>query len=149
VVDADVPACGLTRLLGRDPVRSWPSTSQGRDFVTTGLVRSSRTGIAFATMTPLRNRQLWPPFLLDRLGELIASTGELFDLVLIDAGPVSQLAGELTACAALTPCAMVVSGGEASEEPLIQSAQRRLAELGAERILAARNFSARPLQNAG
>ncbi len=149
VVDADVPACGLTRLLGKDPVRSWPAVGKGRDFVTTGLIRSSRTGIAFATLTPIRNRQLWPPFLLDRLGELLASAGTLFDLILVDAGPVSQLAGELTACAALTPCAMVVSGGDTSEEPLIQSAHRRLGELGAERILAARNFSARPLQNVG
>lgn len=149
VVDADVPACGLTRLLGKSPVRSWPSTSQGRDFVTTGLIRSSRSGIAFASLAPIRNRQLWPPFLLDRLGDLLASVGGLFDLVLVDAGPVSQLAGELSACAALTTCAMVVSGGEAGEEPLIQAAQRRLGELGAERILAARNFSARPLQNAG
>ncbi len=146
VVDADLQAAGLTRMLGRDPARSWPAVTRGKDFVTTGLVRSSRTGIAFATTGKVRNRQLWPPFVLDRLGELLESAGDLFDLVLIDAGPVNQVVAEMSACKKLTPCAMVVSTGSASEEPMIQSAHQRLGQLGAQRILSARNFSSTPLQ---
>ncbi len=146
VVDADVQSAGLTRMLGKNPARSWPAVTRGKDFVQNGTIRSSKTGIAFATTGTIRNRQLWPPFILDRLGDLLESTGKLYDLVLIDAGPVNQIVAELTNCALLSSCAMVVSSGNASEEPMVQSAHRRLAELGAQRILAARNFSAQPLQ---
>jgi len=146
IVDADVQNSGLTRMLGNNPARTWPAVTGAGDFLQNGTIRSSKTGIAFATTGTIRDRKFCPPFILDRLGDLLDSTGKLFDLVLIDAGPVNQIVAELTSCRSLTPCAMVVSGGNASEEPMIQSAHRRLAELGAQRILAARNFSAQPLQ---
>lgn len=148
VVDADLQAAGLSRMLGKNPATLWPSSAPGDGFLRNCLIRSSRSGIAFATTSPLVNRQLWPPFVLNRLGELLDSVEGLFDLVLIDAGPVHQVVAELTSMERLSPCALVVSGGQASQEPLIQSACQRLGELGAQRILAARNFSARPMENA-
>lgn len=147
VVDADLQAAGLSRILGRNPARLWPAAGRGADFVRYGLVRSSRSGIAFATTGALKNRQLWPPFVLNRLGELLDSIEGLFDLVLVDAGPVHQVVAELTSMDRLSPCTLLVSGGSASEEPLVQSACQRLGELGVQRILAARNFSASPLRN--
>lgn len=146
IVDADATSGGATRLFGRSPVRTWLPVASREDFLRNCVVRTSRSGIALAGLTPVRSRQLWPPFLLDRLGELLDAAVDLFDLVLIDAGPVHQVVAELSSSARLSPCAMAVSAGETAEEPLLQTCRQQLSELGIDRILSARNFSARPLQ---
>ena len=82
-------------------------------------------------------RVTWPRFIFDNLGEMMTKAESYFDLVLIDAGPVSQLLDELSSPEQLLDTMVLVDSNAKLKE--IEVYQNRLQTFGVNNIVLAEN----------
>ena len=82
-------------------------------------------------------RVTWPRFIFDNLGEMLNKAESYFDLVLIDAGPVSQLLDELSSPEQLLDTMVLVDSNAKLKE--IEVYQNRLQTFGINNIVLAEN----------
>ena len=82
-------------------------------------------------------RVTWPRFIFDNLGEMMDKAESYFDLVLIDAGPVSQLLDELSSPEQLLDTIVLVDSNAKLKE--IEVYQNRLQTFGINNIVLAEN----------
>ena len=83
------------------------------------------------------NRVTWPRFIFDNLGEMLANVESHFDLVLIDAGPASQLLDELSNPGQLLDAMVLVDSNAKLKE--IEVYQNRLQTFGIDHLVLAEN----------
>jgi Mrp family chromosome partitioning ATPase len=141
LVDADIHKAGITHSLELIENRSWVTLVRGASVTDTGILKTRESKISFATISPLRLRTIWPPYVLDHLANLLSTLTDVFDRILIDVGPVNQLTAEMSGNQSLATAALVVAEVGNADEETTGRIRRNLAGVGIDQVLFAQNFA--------
>lgn len=137
LVDADVASPSLSQRVGLSANMSWLNGVNKDLPVAELIVRSKTSNLCMMPLSSTVTRVTWPRFIFDNLGELVSPGLQHFDLVLIDAGPVSQLLDELSSPANLLDAVVLVDSTAKPKE--VQVYQNRLTTFGVDNLVLAEN----------
>ena len=96
LIDADVASPELSEVAGLSARMSWLNGIGTELPIGESVIRSKKNNLCLMPLVSNVQRVTWPRFIFDNLGEMMSKAESYFDLVLIDAGPVSQLLDELS-----------------------------------------------------
>ena len=137
LIDADVASPELSEIAGLSARMSWLN-GIGSDLpIGESVIRSKKTNLCLMPLVSNVQRVTWPRFIFDNLGEMMDKAESYFDLVLIDAGPVSQLLDELSSPEQLLDTMVLVDSNAKLKE--IEVYQNRLQTFGVNNIVLAEN----------
>ena len=137
LIDADVASPELSEVAGLSARMSWLN-GIGSDLpIGESVIRSKKSNLCLMPLVSNVQRVTWPRFIFDNLGEMMKKAESYFDLVLIDAGPVSQLLDELSSPEQLLDTIVLVDSNAKLKE--IEVYQNRLQTFGINNIVLAEN----------
>ena len=137
LIDADVASPELSEVAGLSARMSWLN-GIGSDLpIGESVIRSKKSNLCLMPLVSNVQRVTWPRFIFDNLGEMMGKAESYFDLVLIDAGPVSQLLDELSSPELLLDSMVLVDSNAKLKE--IEVYQNRLQTFGVNNIVLAEN----------
>ena len=137
LIDADVASPELSEVAGLSARMSWLN-GIGKDLaIGESVIRSKKNNLCLMPLASNVQRVTWPRFIFDNLGEMMDKAESYFDLVLIDAGPVSQLLDELSSPEQLLDTIVLVDSNAKLKE--IEVYQNRLQTFGINNIVLAEN----------
>ena len=137
LIDADVASPELSEVAGLSARMSWLN-GIGSDLpIGESVIRSKKSNLCLMPLVSNVQRVTWPRFIFDNLGEMMKKAESYFDLVLIDAGPVSQLLDELSSPEQLLDTMVLVDSNAKLKE--IEVYQNRLQTFGVNNIVLAEN----------
>ena len=137
LIDADVASPQLSQTVGLSAKISWLN-GIGTDLPLGEVaIRSKKTNLCLMPLSATVNRVTWPRFIFDNLGEMLAAAESYFDLILIDAGPASQLLDELSNPEQLLDAMVLVDSTAKLKE--IEVYQNRLQTFGIDNLVLAEN----------
>ena len=137
LIDADIASPQLSQTVGLSAKISWLN-GIGNDLpLGEVVIRSKKSNVCLMPLSASVNRVAWPRFIFDNLGEMLADAESYFDLILIDAGPASQLLDELSNPEQLLD-AMVLVDSTAKLKDL-EVYQNRLQTFGIDNLVLAEN----------
>lgn len=137
LIDADVASPQLSQTVGLSAKISW-LTGIGTELpLGEVVIRSKKTNLCLMPLSATVNRVTWPRFIFDNLGEMLANAESHFDLILIDAGPASQLLDELSNPEQLLDAMVLVDANAKLKE--IEVYQNRLQTFGVDNLVLAEN----------
>jgi Mrp family chromosome partitioning ATPase len=145
LVDADLVSPGLSSQVGLGPNISWLNAVNGGLNPAEVIIRSQKSDICVMPMAPITTRVSWPRNIYDRLAELTEQVISSFDLVVLDAGPVSQLPAELSEASKLVDVALLVHSD--SQSPQFHAAREALQNFGITKFALAQNAAVKPQAN--
>ncbi|MEL7500075.1 MAG: hypothetical protein AAFN77_20915 [Planctomycetota bacterium] len=137
VVDADVASPSLSGRLGLASDMSWLNGINDEMPVSELIIRSKKSNICVMPLASSVTRVTWPRFIFDNLGAVLEPIQYAFDVILIDAGPASQLLDELSSPSRLIDSVMLVN--DTAEPKKLDTFQTRLAAFGIEKFVVADN----------
>ena len=137
LIDADVASPQLSQTVGLSAKLSWLN-GIGKDLpLGEAVIRSKQSNLCLMPLSATVNRVTWPRFIFDNLGEMLAGAESHFDLVVIDAGPASQLLDELSNPEQLLDAMVLVDSTAKLKE--IEVYQNRLQTFGIDNLVLAEN----------
>ena len=137
LIDADVASPQLSQSVGLSAKMSWLN-GIGNDLpLGESVIRSKKSNLCLMPLTSNVKRVTWPRFIFDNLGEMMIGTESHFDLILIDAGPASQLLDELSSPELLLDATVLVDSTAKLKE--IEVYQNRLQTFGVNNLVLAEN----------
>ena len=137
LIDADVASPQLSQTVGLSAKISWLN-GIGNDLPLGEVaIRSKKTNLCLMPLAATVNRVTWPRFIFDNLGEMLAGAESYFDLILIDAGPASQLLDELSNPGQLLDAMVLVDSTAKLKE--LEVYQNRLQTFGIDNLVLAEN----------
>ena len=137
LIDADVASPELSEVAGLSAKMSWLNGIGSDHPIGESVIRSKKTNLCLMPLVSNVQRVTWPRFIFDNLGEMMGKAESYFDLVLIDAGPVSQLLDELSSPELLLDSMVLVDSNAKLKE--IEVYQNRLQTFGVNNIVLAEN----------
>jgi len=137
LIDADVASPQLSQTVGLSAKISWLAGIGTELPLGEVVIRSKKTNLCLMPLSATVNRVTWPRFIFDNLGEMLANVESHFDLVLIDAGPASQLLDELSNPGQLLDAMVLVDSNAKLKE--IEVYQNRLQTFGIDHLVLAEN----------
>lgn len=137
LVDADVASPSLSQRIGLAANMSWLNGVGKNLPVSELIVRSKANNLCMMPLSSTVTRVTWPRFIFDNLGALVSPGLQHFDLVLIDAGPVSQLLDELSSPVNLLDAVVLVDSSAKAKE--LEVYQNRLTTFGVDNLVLAEN----------
>ena len=137
LVDADVASPSLSQRIGLAANMSWLNGINKDLPMSELIVRSKASNMCTMPLSSTVTRVTWPRFIFDNLGQLLEPSQSYFDLVLIDAGPASQLLDELSRPANLLDAVILVDSTAKMKE--IEVYQNRLSTFGIDNLVLAEN----------
>ena len=140
LIDADISKPDMTGLIGLPHGITWMD-AQAIDNPADTIIRSNESGICVMPMAPLQSNVTLSPNRLDILGEVIAKVQDSFDLILIDAGPCSQLISELSHHSNLCDSAVLVHDMYRTEQNVFDQAKANMATFGVPKYAIVHNFT--------
>ena len=137
LIDADVASPQLSQTVGLSAKMSWVK-GIGSDLPLGEMViRSKKTNLCLMPLSATVNRVTLPRFIFDNLGEMLVNAESYFDLILIDAGPASQLLDELSNPEQLLDAMVLVDSTAKLKD--IEVYQNRLQTFGIDNLVLAEN----------
>ena len=137
LIDADVASPQLSQTVGLAAKISWLK-GIGNDLpLGEVVIRSKKTNLCLMPLSATIDRVTWPRFIFDNLAEMLAQAESHFDLIVIDAGPASQLLDELSNPEQLLDAMVLVDSTAKLKE--IEVYQNRLQTFGIENLVLAEN----------
>ena len=137
LIDADVASPELNEVAGLSARMSWLNGIGKELPLGESVIRSKKNNLCLMPLASNVQRVTWPRFIFDNLGEMMAKAESHFDLILIDAGPVSQLLDELSSPEQLLDTMVLVDSNAKLKE--IEVYQNRLQTFGINNIVLAEN----------
>ena len=137
LIDADVASPELSEVAGLSARMSWLNGIGKELPIGESVIRSKKNNLCLMPLVSNVQRVTWPRFIFDNLGEMLSKAESYFDLVLIDAGPVSQLLDELSSPEQLLDTMVLVDSNAKLKE--IEVYQNRLQTFGINNIVLAEN----------
>ena len=137
LIDADVASPEMSEIAGLSARMSWLNGISSDLPIGESVIRSKKTNLCLMPLVSNVQRVTWPRFIFDNLGEMMDKAESYFDLVLIDAGPVSQLLDELSSPEQLLDTMVLVDSNAKLKE--IEVYQNRLQTFGVNNIVLAEN----------
>ena len=137
LIDADVASPDLSQTVGLAANMSWLN-GIGTDFpLGETVIRSKKSNLCLMPLSATVKRVTWPRFIFDNLGEMLVKAESYFDLILIDAGPASQLLDELSSPEYLLDTMVLVDATAKAKD--IEVYQNRLQTFGIDNLVLAEN----------
>ena len=137
LIDADVASPQLSQTVGLSAKISWLK-GIGNDLpLGEVVIRSKKTNLCLMPLSATVNRVTWPRFIFDNLGEMLVKAESYFDLIVIDAGPASQLLDELSNPEELLDAMVMVDATAKLKD--IEVYQNRLQTFGIDNLVLAEN----------
>lgn len=137
LVDADVACPTLSQRLGITSDISWLNGINNEMPPAELTIRSKKSNLCVMPLASSVTRVTWPRFIFDNLGEVLDSVKKSFDLILIDAGPASQLLDELSTPKHMLDSVVVVN--DATNPTGLETIMTRLSTFGIDRFVMAEN----------
>ena len=137
LVDADVASPQLSQNVGLSAEMSWMNGIGSELPLGESVIRSKKSNLCLMPLTSNVKRVTCPRFIFDNLGEMVGGTESHFDLILIDAGPASQLLDELSSPEHLLDAMVLVDSTAKLKE--IEVYQNRLRTFGINNLVLAEN----------
>ena len=137
LIDADVASPALSQVAGLSAKTSWLNGIGTELPIGEMVIRSKKSNLCLMPLTSDVQRVTWPRFIFDNLGALLAKSEEYFDLVLVDAGPASQLLDELSNPEQLLDTMVLVDSTAKLKE--VEVYQNRLKTFGVNNLVLAEN----------
>jgi len=137
LVDADLANPQLSRSVGLSPNVSWLNLIREDLIPSEAIIRSKASGVCIMPLAAVVTPQTWPGHIYDRLGGLIEQVRHGFDLVMLDVGPVGQLANEISKHSLMLDALMIVDENPSSGDFL--KAKSNLLKSGVRKFIAAQN----------
>ena len=137
LIDADVASPQLSQTVGLSAKISWLNGIGKKLPLGEVVIRSKKTNLCLMPLSATVNRVTWPRFIFDNLGEMLARAESHFDLVVVDAGPASQLLDELSNPELLLDAMVLVDSTAKLKE--IEVYQNRLETFGIDHLVLAEN----------
>ena len=137
LIDADLENPSLSQEIGLVPHISWSSAARFGQPACEATIRSQQTELCVMPLGKIAVRSSLPDHLMDRLSEMVAPVEREFDLVVIDAGPISQLLAEASGSTKFGDAAILVHGDETQTS--IASAGHQLTSAGVSNLIAVQN----------
>jgi len=145
IVDADVANPSLSGRVGLSSNLSWLNGINKEMPSSELIIRSRKTNLCLMPLASTVTRVTWPRFIFDNLGQILAPVSEHFDLILVDAGPASQLLDELSNPKLMVDGVVLVDSNASAKE--LDVYQTRLTTFGIESLVVAENRKAQPASN--
>ena len=137
LIDADVASPQLSQTVGLSAKISWLNGIDTKLPLGEVVIRSKKTNLCLMPLSANVNRVAWPRFIFDNLGQMLAGVESYFDLILVDAGPASQLLDELSNPQQLLDGMILVDSTAKLKE--IEVYQNRLQTFGIDNLVLAEN----------
>ena len=137
LIDADVASPALSGRVGMAANMSWLNGINTDLPVSELIIRSKKSNLCLMPLASSVSRVTWPRFIFDNLGELVEPVQHRFDLILVDAGPASQLLDELSSPQRLIDGVMLVN--DIHDPKKLETFKTRLGTFGVERLIVADN----------
>ena len=137
LIDADVASPNMSQRLGMTSDISWLNGINDELPAAELIIRSKKSNLCVMPLASSVTRVTWPRFIFDNLGEVLDSVKQSFDLILIDAGPASQLLDELSTPEHLLDSVVVVN--DSTDTSGLETIMTRLSTFGIDRFVLAEN----------
>ncbi len=137
LIDADVASPALSGRVGMAANMSWLNGINTDLPISELIIRSKKSNLCLMPLASSVSRVTWPRFIFDNLGELLEPVQHRFDLILVDAGPASQLLDELSSPQRLIDGVMLVN--DIHDPKKLETFKTRLGTFGVERLIVADN----------
>ena len=137
LVDADLENPSLSCDIGLVPHISWSSAARFSQPACEATIRSQETQLCVMPLGKIANRNSLPNHLIDRLSEMLAAVENKFDLVVVDAGPITQMLNEASGSTKVGDAAILVYGEET--QSAIAVAGQELTSAGVSNLIAVQN----------
>lgn len=141
LVDADFADPKLSRSIGLSQEVSWLNVIRESLPTSESIIRSRSSGVCVMPLAAAALDQQSPGHLLDQLASILDEVKHGFDMVLVDAGPIGQIANELTSASKLLDAMLIVD--EDPSSVAFREIKEALVKFGVKKFIAAQN-SARP-----
>ena len=141
LVDGNPNRPDLSNQLNVEAGNSWIQRVEETNLPETTIVSLVEHSVDFLPLKTGDPITQWPQQVYDILGGMLQSVTHRYDLVLIDIGPAFQLMTELQRASNLMDIAVLTTAVDRTTIAERSRSQKQLANLGAQRVVVAENFS--------
>ncbi len=130
----------LAQQLGRQATRSWMTSLNGSHSIQDAILHLPEGTVDLLPLTTTAPLMQWPERVFDKLGELLQTVSNQYDLILIDIGPVFQLMTELEMSIHLFDATILTAAVDRTSIVERTRSQKILTSLGVQKMVVAENF---------
>ena len=142
LVDADLAKPNLGQSVGLSQDVSWLNLIRENLLPAEAIIRSKSTGLCVMPLAGVVSPEQWRGHLYNQLGELLEEVRHGFDLILIDVGPVGQLANEVSGMDNILDALMIVDEDPTSND--FHAVKSSLLKAGVRKFVATQNTVGQP-----